>query len=380
MNARERLFAALNGEPTDRVPIWLLFPYHQIGCYVDVQTHQQYRRVFEESKKYAIMLNRRSFGARCFAPEVDIRWEEEDLEGVHTRRQIYEYKGKKLVSETVRKNNSTQVKKLIRSDEDLEFYCSLPLNTDKNRITQELESKLPKFMAERAEFPEEYGSMMLSMGEPIGDIQHNCDLEEFSIWSLTHNEMIVDFLERAQERYREIYNFCLDHKMAEVYFMVGSELAAPPMVSRETFQQWIVPFAKELIEIVHGKGEKVIQHFHGQIRDILSDFVTMAPDALHTIEAPPVGNCTFTEAFDIVGNGMTLIGNIQYDEFRSCSPEKMAENVRNVLDECEGKRLILSPSAGPFDENPSERVIENYLAFMKTAWEYNHEEKGALTT
>ena len=48
------------------------------------------------------------------------------------------------------------------------------------------------------------------------------------------------------------------------------------MVSRETFQEWIVPYAKELIERIHSRGRYVIQHYHGQIRLILEDFLTMA--------------------------------------------------------------------------------------------------------
>jgi uroporphyrinogen-III decarboxylase len=169
---------------------------------------------------------------------------------------------------------------------------------------------------------------------------------------------------------RIVYQYCLERDLADVYFLVGSELASPPLVSRKTFQRWIIPYACELIEMIHSRGNKVIQHYHGQIKQILPDFITMGPDALHTIEAPPVGNCTFTEAFKIVGDHMALIGNIQYDEFARMAPEEMAVAVRQVLDECRGERLILSPSAGPYETDISPRVVENYLTFMKTAWEY----------
>jgi uroporphyrinogen-III decarboxylase len=122
--------------------------------------------------------------------------------------------------------------------------------------------------------------------------------------------------------------------------------------------------------MVHAHGAKVIQHYHGMIKQILPDFLTMNPDALHTIEAPPVGNCTFTEAFQMVRDQIVLIGNIQYDNFRSDTPQQMAEAVRAVLDECRGKRLILSPSAGPYELAISDRVAKNYLTFMETAWNY----------
>ena len=90
----------------------------------------------------------------------------------------------------------------------------------------------------------------------------------------------------------------------------------------------------------------------------------MAPDALHTIEAPPVGNCTFTQAFEAVNDNITLIGNIQYEDFRSFTKEQMIEAVTKVLDECKDKRLILSPSAGPFLEPLPKQMIDNYITFM----------------
>jgi uroporphyrinogen-III decarboxylase len=152
--------------------------------------------------------------------------------------------------------------------------------------------------------------------------------------------------------------------------MVGSELACPPLVSRATFNAWAVPYARELIALIHSYGAKVIQHHHGEIKSILPDFLVMGADALHTIEAPPIGDCTFTEAFSLVGDRLVLIGNIQYDEFRNLTPGEMAAAVRAVLDECRGKRHILSPSAGPYEATLSERMAENYLAFMKAGWEY----------
>ena len=57
MTARERLFAALNGEPTDRIPIWLLFPYHRTSYYGDVRHEPSYRPVFEASQRYEITIN-----------------------------------------------------------------------------------------------------------------------------------------------------------------------------------------------------------------------------------------------------------------------------------------------------------------------------------
>ncbi len=371
MNARQRLFAVLNGEPTDHVPIWLLFPYHRTSYYGDVRAEPSYRPVFEASKQYAIMLNRRNPHVSLFAPEVK-QWREAWTEGSdRIEREFLEYQGRRLYSEIRRHSWGTDIKRLLCSADDLEFYCSLPLNTDSDTITAQLDAQLPTYLQERAEFPEEYGAMMLDLGEPVGALYGVSKLEEYAIWSLTHSDLIVDWFDRVMMQKRLVYQYCLDRKLAEVYFLVGSELASPPFVSRKTFRQWIVPYARELIELIHCYGNYAIQHYHGQIKLILPDFLEMKPDALHTIEAPPIGNCTFTEAFEIVEDKIVLIGNIQYDEFRALTPDEMGQAVTAVLDECRGKRLILSPSAGPYEESITSELAENYLVFMKTAWEYD---------
>ena len=374
MNARERLFAILNGERTDRTPIWLLFPYHKTSYYADVRNLPVYAPVFEASKKYAITLNRRNPEVKLFHPDVK-EWSETFEDGAaRVERSWIEYKGKRLCAETKRDHEGTTVKRLLCSNDDLEFFCSLPVNVDPARITAELDRQLPTYLQERDEFPIEYGAMMLDLGEPVNILYLSSQLEEYAMWSLTHSELIIDFLDRMMQQKRLVYRYFLERQLADVYFMVGSELANPPLVSLKTFKKWIVPYATELIELVHAHHAKAIQHYHGFIKRILPDFLTMNPDALHTIEAPPVGNCTLTEAFDIVGDKIALIGNIQYDDFRALTPPQMADAVRAVLDEARGKRLILSPTAGPYEDTISEQMVQNYLAFMQTGWEYSHTE------
>jgi uroporphyrinogen-III decarboxylase len=369
MNARQRLFAVLNGEPTDHTPIWLLFPYHSTGYYADVRSLPVYQPVFEASKQYAIMLNRRNPHVSLFSPEV-CEWDEQSSQnGYSISRHILEYKGKRLESEIRQEQDGTRVKRLLTSPEDLEFYASLPVNLDRSRIHAELDTQMPQYLREKDEFPPEYGAMMLDIGEPVGPLYHAAQLEEYSIWSLTHSDLVVDLFDRFMQQKRIFYQYCLERDLADVYFMVGSELASPPFVSRQTFLCWIVPYATELIEMVHAHGKKVIQHYHGKIKRILPDFLTMMPDALHTIEAPPVGDCTFTQAFDVVGDKIALIGNIQYDDFQRFTPKEMTAAVQDVLNECRGKRLILSPSAGPYEDNISSQMVENYLAFMKAGWD-----------
>ena len=100
-------------------------------------------------------------------------------------------------------------------------------------------------MKERAEFPEQYGSMMLDLGEPIGFLYGNTDLQEYALWSLACNDKVVEFLDRSMQVHRLAYSYFLERKMAEVYFLVGSELASPPLVSRDGLPSDLLPRSEE---------------------------------------------------------------------------------------------------------------------------------------
>lgn len=370
MTARERLFAVLEGRPVDRVPIWLLFPYHKVGYYADVRANRCYKSIVELSRRYAVMLNRRNPSVRMFAPDVTETGERVVERGWRIERRVLACGARRLVAETRRRGEQVAVKKLLENEEDLDALLSFPLNTDSTRIAAELDLYLPQYLRERGEFPLQYGAMMLDLGEPVNFLYHASRLEEYALWSAQCSAKVVSFLERAMERLRCVYRYCLERDLADVYFMVGSELASPPLVSPQTFRRWVVPYARELIALVHAHGKKVVQHYHGAIRLILPDFLTMGADALHTIEAPPVGNCTLTQAFEITGDRMALIGNIQYDCFRSYTQAEMAAAVRAVLDECRGRRLVLSPTAGPYEERIPARMVRNYRTFLETGWKY----------
>ena len=368
MTPRERLFAALKGEPLDRIPVWLLFPYHKCGFYADVRTNPCYKAIHELALEKAITLNRRGMGRPRWTPDVSMSRTAFEEAGCKVNRTTFSYGGRSIFSETRVGPNGRSMKPLVASDEDLDTYLFFPVETDCTRILASLEKEMPRYLAEKAEFPETCGSMMLDLGEPIGGLYHSSSREEFSIWSITQSDRIKHHLDQVHEGYKVTYKYLLERDAADVYFLVGSELAAPPLVGVETFTQWIVPYAKDLIELVHSYGKLAIQHFHGQIKEILPYFVEMNPDGLHTIEAPPVGNCTHDEAFKITGNRITLIGNIQYDDFLRYTQEQMRQAVIDLIKEANGRRLILSPSAGPYEETISENMIRNYITFIETAW------------
>jgi hypothetical protein len=212
---RERLLAALRGQPVDRVPVWLLFPYHPTGYYVDVRTNPCYVPIFEKSKQCAVMLDRRSPRAPLFAPDVTDQHQEGTEAGWRFNRRVLSYRGRQLVSETRCRGTEVRVKKLLESEADLDTLLTFPVNDDPRRVAATLDRQAVRYFAERDEFPLEYGAMMLDLGEPIGFLYHNTNLEEYALWSLACSDKVVAFLDRAMRHYRLEYEYWLKRAAAD---------------------------------------------------------------------------------------------------------------------------------------------------------------------
>jgi hypothetical protein len=370
MTSRDKIISFLRGDKCDSVPIWMLFPYHHAGYYTDVLSNPYYKDITAAALEHAVWLDRRNIGVPTFSDDVEVISESIVDGDEHIDKAYYRYNGMELWTENRRGGASgPKFKKMLNSEEDLAAFAEFPLFPIEN-ISKIMNPQLEKVFQESLDFPVDLGLMMLDLGEPIGTLYYYSNLEEMSIWSLTCPDLVVSILDDLMMRFREIYRIAIESNIAPVFFSVGSELASPPMVSVDTFRRWIVPYATEINKMIHDDNKWIIQHYHGQIKEILPYFLEMAPDALHTIEAPPIGNCTFTDAFNIVGDEIGLIGNIQYDEFQRLTPDEMEIAVKNVIDECRGKRFMLSPSAGPYEAELTARQQENYLRFIQAGIKY----------
>ena len=125
MTPRERLLRVLDGRPTDQIPVWLLFPYHRTGYYVDVRTHDRYRRVFDYSRESGvIMLDRRHLEVRLHSNDVTYENADTNASDEPVRRHSIRHGSVRLYSEL------PGGKKLLATDEDLEAFCRLPIQKD----------------------------------------------------------------------------------------------------------------------------------------------------------------------------------------------------------------------------------------------------------
>jgi len=364
MTGKERLLALFENREADILPVWLLFPFHPLGCYADVYKQPSYQPLLSLIDTYCVTLDRRSYTKQhfCFNSNPDIvqRTIIENINGVPTEVREIRY-------------NDLILRKFVETTDQgkqIRWFADDPAVLEK--ITQipycPVKADFSVYEKEKSELAER-GLMMMDLGDPLVPLYNLASAQDFAMWTLTDYEAMLAFIDVMYARILEVYKLYLENDIGDVFFIVGTEFAGPPLVSPAKFNELSVRYVKGIVDLIRSYGKYSIVHYHGNLFRVLSGMKEINPDGLHTIEAPPIGDCTLAQAREALGN-MILIGNIQYDDLRSQTPEGIEALVKDAAAGAAGGRFILSPTAGPYEENITKHQLDNYIAFIKAGVKY----------
>lgn len=116
-----------------------------------------------------------------------------------------------------------------------------------------------------------------------------------------------------------------------------------PFYSTELFDEFIVPYLKEIIKVYRGMGYYSIKHTDGNIMPILQQMVDCEPDALHSID--PQGGVDLAEVKRLVGDKVCLIGNVNCGLLQTGIEEECITDIKRSLSQgMEGWGYIFSTS------------------------------------
>ncbi len=360
MTSRERLTRFFAGRDIDRVPVWLLAPFHRLMCYADLYNLPAYKPVTDAIARNADTFDRRGPATGfCYNMNPDIVTE--PIRTPERSGTAVRHGSLRLEKYTERRGGRTNVRFYVNDPSDLKDILSIPY------VPQIPDADTLR--REKAELGDQ-GLFMLDLGDPLVPLYHLASAENFSMWTLTDLDALLEFTDVMSERVTALYKSYLELDIADAYFIVGAEFAGPPLVAPGHFGQLCQRYLTGIIDMIRAYGKTSIVHYHGNLYRVLDGFAAVGPDGLHTVEAPPIGDCTIAQARAALGPEMALIGNIQYDDLERRDPEEIRAMVRAAIDEGKGGKFILSPTAGPYDPNPSPRLIGNYLAFIDEGARY----------
>lgn len=143
-----------------------------------------------------------------------------------------------------------------------------------------------------------------------------------------------------------------------VFFGEDMGFKTATMVSPRTLRELIFPWHRRIVQAAHDAGKPIILHSCGNVKSIMGDIIEIGWDARHSFEdiIEPI-----TEAKDLYGGRIALLGGIDMDLLSRGSEEAVRARVREVMEKC-------APGGG-FALGSGNTVanyirLENYLAML----------------
>jgi len=368
MTCRQRLITALQKGKPDRLPIFI----RGVNIFSDtwVQTrhpsyHPLVELVREKTDPIVFWGAGWGYGLTRTDPQAESKRvveEDADWKVVETRLETPLGPLTQLFRSSKRGHPGFVAKSFVANPEDVEKLLSIPHQP----IEPDLESH-----RELVEKVGEDGLVLPNLGSSMMWLHSLMDSETLALWSITHRELLHLLLRTFNERVLELMKKLLEGGCGPVIGSIGQELATPPLLGPADFEEFVVEYDREVIDMVHRYGATVHIHCHGNLRGVLDGFRRMGTDSMHPVESPPMGDVTLAEFRRRVGCQIAIKGNIQIGDILAGKPEHIAERVREAFDAAgRDGAYILAPTASPYWPELPERALNNYRAMIETGREY----------
>lgn len=347
MNPRERMLAAIDRQPVDRIPtdIWATGEVWEklsdrFGSIDQARTALHIDGMAGVNAGYT--------GPQQPAPE----GETSDYWGIRTRPSAYEG--------GVYQEYSFHPLAAAATIDDLEAYPWPSADWfDYSHMREQA--------AERRQH------QILQCGYMAPFYQHNKlrGLETSLIDPLIDPEFTHHLLERTcdfiYEHHRRIFEACdglID--IAQVTDDLGSQTG--PLISLEIYRQFYAPHHRRFIDLCRQFGVRVMHHDDGGMRDFLPDLVDTGIDLLNPVQ----WNCPGMDMDDLkrdFGDRLSFHGGIENQSILPFgSPEEVRAEVRHCIDALasDGTGYVLAPCHNIQAVSP----VENIVAMYDEAWNY----------
>jgi hypothetical protein len=267
-----------------------------------------------------------------------------------------------LVSRSRRRGGiktSWTVEPLVKDEEDIDRWLSIPFEFAAPDLASYFEAETRVG---------DDGIVQGDIADPLCEIADLPGLQGFASLSIENPARIREMMDQAQERLLVCLEHVLKNTPVPAFRIFGPEYAAPPIMAPSAFREFVVPYDREIINLIHKYGRLARLHCHGGIRDILDDIVEMGADATDPVEPTPFGDITLREAKEKAGDRLCLIGNIETDLLERGSEEEVARAVRECMDAAKaGGGYIICPTAMPICSPLPDRASRNIIRYLEEA-------------
>jgi len=365
MTSRQRIFATLNRQIPDRVPIstYELVGFNSKAWENNEPSYARLMQMIREQTDCIAMWepsSNETFLGSSIALDLKVKEHREDNVTI-TKKILHTPKGDLTQTSKVEDNVHTtwQIEHWCKSMADVEKALSVPFApvdydfSDLQRIQNEVG---------------ENGIIMSSLADPLWMAADLMEFGDYTVWAMTETEHFAKTVAIIHERCMENLRRMLDLHIVDLYRICGPEYATPPYLPPELFKRFVVPYVTEMVDLIHCHGAKVRFHCHGKIKHVLDMIVETGSDAIDPCEAPPDGDIALAELKQRIGNNMCIFGNLQLKLLEHGSPNDVEKAVKDCIKAArDGGGYVIMPTAAPINVPLAKKTEENYLQFIDVA-------------
>lgn len=362
---RERLLSVLRHEKTDRLPI---IPTALAPCSWHAE-YPVYQPIIDVAKKHCEFLP--SFGVpgslgMCDPAALDMKTEKEE-QGTRKIRTTVLKTPKGALTEV--RIHDPEVgswgtrKFFVEDDDDLEKYESLPYEPFRPKMTgiEDLDRKVGE-----SGLPYCNG-ITNALGLATGIMDDNYR----PVFCFTEPERLRRMVERCQERMLGFVKHLLDQGLGPVIRFYSIEPYVEPVMPPSFVKEFIVPYDRELVKLMHDHGLYVIMHCHGRLRAQIRHMVEIGVDGVDCVESPPCNDATLAEMLAMTEGRLFLWGYIQFEDLARLSKQEIERQVIRAI-EMGGTdgRYVLGQAASPWSAEISPHTVENFIHMIECGARY----------
>ncbi|GAF78286.1 unnamed protein product, partial [marine sediment metagenome] len=218
------------------------------------------------------------------------------------------------------------VEYLIENERDFEIF---------NKFVPRIDSETISEMKEWAAFSRELiGELGISAPWGWGGVFNQAatyrNVQELLMDAYLNQEFYQAYMEKMTELIVESNNALADTDFKCIG--IQGNIANAGMVGADFFDKYILPYEKELAKAIQDAGKFTLYHNCGKARVLQESYVKMGLDMWETVAAPPQGDNDLKEAKELIGDSITLSGNLDQVSFlKKAALEEIKEEVTRIM-------------------------------------------------